>query len=62
MILLPPGADAVLMKPTKTLQPGHGNADLELLEADYALGGVGAVLLGGDVWKHTNRAQGAPRV
>jgi hypothetical protein len=44
--------DAPAMKPAETLEPRHLRADLELLEADGALGVVDAVLFGGAVDEH----------
>lgn len=58
---LPPGADAHPMEAAEALEAGHGDADLELLEADGALGRVDAVLLGGRVREHAGAAGGHGR-
>jgi len=52
-----PGRDAGAMEATEALEAGHGDADLELLEADGALGRVDAVLLGGEVGEHAGAAR-----
>ena len=51
---LPPRSYAPLMEPAQTLQPRHGHANLELLEADSTLGRVHAVLLRRHVREHTS--------
>lgn len=68
-----PRLDAGAVEAAQALEPGHGDAGLELLEADGALGVVDAVLLGGRVgedagapcgprWRGAMRARGAPVV
>lgn len=53
---LPPGIDARPMETTQTLKPGHGHANLKLLEANRTLGRVDTVLLGRRVRKHARPA------
>lgn len=54
---LPPRIDTRPVEPTKTLQPGHSNSGLKLLQADGALSRVDAVLLGRRVGEHAGPAR-----
>ncbi len=53
---LPPRVNARAVKTAQTLKPGHGDAGLELLKTDGALGRVDTVLLGRRVREHARPA------
>lgn len=53
-----PGRDAGPVEAAKAFQTRHGDANLELLEANGALGGVDAVLLCSSIGKHAGPASG----